>query len=81
MCQDMTGNWVMCDSPAGKGDDSAPGMNSCTSTKGCMDCVIPTKSTTGKAECATLLFKSGYCKCGPGAQGCIASGECTYIGN
>lgn len=84
MCQDMTGNWVMCDSQGEdgiSGGGSAPGMNSCTSIKGCKDCVVPDKSLTGKFECATLYFKSGYCKCGTTSQGgCVASGECTYVG-
>lgn len=83
MCQDMTGNWVMCDSMGGDGSGggTAPGMNSCTSYKGCMDCVIPVKSLSGQEECATLLYKDGYCKCGPDPRGsCVASGACKYIG-
>lgn len=62
------------------GGSSAPGMISCSSTKGCLDCVVPVKSTTGKEECATLLYQNGYCKCGITSDGrCGASGACTYV--
>lgn len=85
MCQDMTGNWVMCDSMGGDGissggGGSAPGMNSCTSTKGCLTCAVPMKSLTGQEECATLRYTDGYCKCSIGQTGCSLSGACTYIG-
>jgi len=85
MCQDMTGNWVMCDSMGGDGISGgggvAPGMDSCTSTKGCMTCAVPTKSLSGKDECATVRYQDGYCKCGYNGQGgCSLSGACTYVG-
>lgn len=84
MCQDMTGNWVMCDSMGGDGISSgggvAPGMHSCTSSKGCMTCAVPVKSLTGQEECAVLRYTDGYCKCSVGQSGCSLSGACTYIG-
>lgn len=84
MCQDMTGNWVMCDSMGEdgmSGGGSAPGMISCRSTKGCKNCAIPDASTTGREVCVTVLYDNGYCKCGITPQGsCMASGACTYVG-
>jgi len=82
MCQDMTGNWVMCDSMGedGMSGGSAPGMNSCTSTKGCKKCVIPDASVDRKSVCATEEYADGYCKCSTETGSCIASGACKYVG-
>jgi hypothetical protein len=82
MCQDMTGNWVMCDSMGEdgmSGGGSAPGMNSCTSTKGCKKCAIP--DGQNREVCVTELYANGYCKCGTTSEGgCVSSGACTYVG-
>ncbi len=83
MCQDMTGNWVMCDSMGEdgmSGGGSAPGMNSCTSTRGCKKCVIPDGSIDRKSVCATEEYADGYCKCSTETGSCIASGACKYVG-
>jgi hypothetical protein len=81
MCQDMTGNWVQCSSLGEdgiSGGGSAPGMNSCTSTKGCKKCVIPDGQRT--ESCATELYSDGYCNCGITSAGsCMTSGACKYV--
>jgi hypothetical protein len=56
----------------------APGMNSCTSTKGCKKCVIPDGQT--RETCATVLYEDGYCKCSTTTGSCQASGACKYVG-
>lgn len=58
-------------------DATAPGMNSCTSTKGCLNCAIDV--STGKTICALLQWQNGYCKCTTGTT-CVASGSCKYVG-
>lgn len=56
---------------------TAPGMNSCTSTKGCKVCTQ--KDGDRYLSCATLYYEDGYCNCNDD-NSCQLSGACKYVG-
>ena len=77
MCQDMTGNWVMCTSSAG-GGGAAPRMESCVSSFGCQKCTL---SSNYSAQCGTAPGENGLCKCtvdNSAQSGCKEEGKCTF---
>jgi hypothetical protein len=82
MCQDMTGNWVMCDSMGGEGisgGGGGGGAEKCTGIGGCNNCVRD-PFTLNQKYCKFTDDQDGVCKCWPSGPGtCSTSGTCTYI--
>jgi hypothetical protein len=81
MCQDATGNWVMCDSMGADGISSgtAPVMQSCVSSFGCQKCFLANGTYT--PTCGNDVAGDGFCKCKEDPtqpSGCKLEGKCTF---